>query len=247
MRDGLSDREAFRRTIGELKRRGQSDLLSTGVLIDLPLAKELARKGSDVRCGVNLVCCPNREIVGRIAAIQRRLFEYEPAQYYYPPQDLHLTLVEICHSRTEEEANEIALAAQSLAPRFLARQPPAVVDEPTLAYDSKSAALNFLPRDERLQRVREAVREDLACHGLPVASRYPPRSAHIALLRYTTPLRTAAEKWVEVLNSCEITLEGAWVLTPVWLTWGATWYGMENRISRYGPMIVGSEVSDAIA
>jgi hypothetical protein len=74
------------------------------VVIDDTLVKELAESGSDVRYGVNLVCCPKREIVEQVTAIQERLFGFEPAQYYYPPQDLHLTLVEIRHSRSEKDA-----------------------------------------------------------------------------------------------------------------------------------------------
>ena len=239
MSRGATDREAFTRTIGQYKQKGEKELLSTCIVIDNVLVRELRETGSDLRCGVNLICRPDREAVKRIAAIQRRLSEYEPAQYYCPPRDLHLTLVEICHGRTQEDANRIAMAVRSLAPRLFERQSPAVLDGPMLAYDSRGAALNFLPCDGRLQHLRKTIREDLARNRVSIESRYLPASAHITLLRYIAPLTTPAAKWVEVLNGCDVSVDTRWVLSPVWLTWGATWYGMHGRISRYGPIVCG--------
>ncbi len=234
------DRALFRRGIQKYRENGESDLRSSGVVIDELLVKELSERGSDLRFGVNLVCCPVREIVEQITAIQQRLSAFEPAQYFYPARDLHLTLVEICHSRSEKDAAAVALATQSLLPQFLEREQPAAIDAPTVVFDRRAAAVNFLPRDERLQQLRFAIREYLALHGVAADSRYPPRSAHITFLRYVRPLRTPAAEWVDVLNRCQIEFNAAWVLDPVWLRWGATWYGMGNRISRFGPMRVGS-------
>ncbi len=241
--DSMSDREAFRQRRDAYGNKGERDVLSTGIVLDEVLVRELRQEGSDIRHGVNLICCPNHAIRDHITALQRRLYQYEPTQYYYPGRDLHLTLVEICQSRTEEEAQRLASSVQSIVPSFLERQPPAVLDDPALIHDSSGAALNFLPRDERLQQLRQALRDELARHRITVASRYVPTSAHITLLRYVTPLTTPAEKWVEVLQDAKLTVPATWPLQSVWLTWGATWYGMESRISRYGPMRVGGKVS----
>jgi 2'-5' RNA ligase len=237
----VTGREAFIRTIAQYKQNGERELLATGIVIDDVLVRELRGKGSDLRFGVALICRPNREVVKCISAIQLRLFQYEPAQYYYPRRDLHLTVAEICTGRTREDANRIAAAARSVA-RLLERESPAGLDSLVLAYDGRGAALNFLPSDARLQQLRQAIREDLARNGVSVESRYPPMSAHVTLLRYIAPLRTPAAQWVEVLNHCEVTVDTPWVLSPVWLTWGATWYGMHGRISRYGPMVMGGSL-----
>ena len=234
------DREEFRRNAGEFRSKGEAELLSTGAFVDGELVQELARRGSDLRHGVNLVCFPTKEIVEQIAAVQRELSEFEPGQYYYAPQDLHLTLVEVCHSRSEEEATQIARAIRSLAPALLERQQAAAVDEAMIASDARGAAVNFLACDERLQRLRTTILEELGRGGVAAASRYPPRSAHVTFLRYVMPLRTPAARWVELLRRCRIEAGAPWVLNPVWLTWGATWYGMESRISRFGPMTVGT-------
>jgi hypothetical protein len=207
---------------------------STGVVVDEVLARELAHPGSDSRHGVNLVCCPGPGLIEKIAAIQRRLSEFEPGQYYYPPNDLHLTLVEICHSRSEAEAASIAHAVQSLAPSFLARERPAALHSPELVFDEKAVAVRFLPCDDRLQQLRASIREHLAAHRVVGDPRYPQRSAHITFLRYLEPLRTPAEAWFDLLGDCRIELDRPWVLDEVWLTWGATWYGMASRTKK-GP------------
>ncbi len=239
----MSDREAFRQTRAEYKNKGERDVLSTGIVLDEVLIRELREKGSDIRHGVNLICLPNQTIVNQITTLQRQLFQYEPTQYYYPGRDLHLTLIEICHSRAEEEAQHLASAVQSIVPFFLeGQQPPAVLDDPVLIHDSRGAALNFLPRDEQLQHLRQALRDELALHGITIASRYAATSAHITLLRYITPLTTPAEKWVDILRDAKSTILAAWPLQSVWLTWGATWYGMESRMSRYGPMKIGGNI-----
>ena len=240
----MSDREAFRQTRAEYRNKGERDVLSTGIVLDETLIRELRQKGSDIRHGVNLICLPNQAIVDHITALQRRLSRYEPTQYYYPGRDLHLTLVEICHSRAEEEAQHLASAVQSIVPFFLERQqqPAAVLDDPVLIHDSSGAALNFLPRDEQLQHLRQALRDELALHGITITSRYAPTSAHITLLRYVKPLTTQVEKWVEILQDEKSTMLAAWPLRSVWLTWGATWYGMESRMSRYGPMKIGGNI-----
>ena len=241
----MRDREAFRQTRAEYKNKGERDVLSTGIVLDEVLIRELRETGSDIRHGVNLICLPNQAIVDQITALQRRLFQYEPTQYYYPGRDLHLTLVEVCHSRTEVEAQHLASAVQSIVPSFLERQqqPPAVLDDPMLIHDSRGAALNFLPRDEQLQHLRQALRDELSLNGTTIASRYPPTSAHITLLRYVTPLTTPAEKWVEILRDAKSTILAAWPLQSVWLTWGATWYGMGSRMSRYGPMRISGNIT----
>ncbi|MGA2119905.1 MAG: hypothetical protein ABSH56_34835 [Bryobacteraceae bacterium] len=234
----VTGREAFIRTIAQCKQNGARELLATGIVIDDVLVRELREKGSDLRCGVALICRPNREVDKCISAIQRRLFHYEPAQYYYPRRDLHLTVAEICTGRTQEDANRIAAAARPVA-RLFESESPAVLDSPVLAYDGSGAALNFLPSDARLQKLRQGIRENLARNGVSVEPRYLPMSAHVTLLRYIAPLRTPTAQWIEVLNHCEVIGDTRWVLSPVWLTWGATWYGMHGRISRFGPMDCG--------
>ncbi len=235
----MGDREQFIERINVSREEAVKALLASGCVLDQVLIEELAEPGSDQRCGVNLVCRPSEEIVERIADLQHRLFEHEPEQYYYPPQDLHLTLVEVCHSRTREEAERIAAAVRSCAPGLLSPETPAAIDAPAVTFDRKGVALSFLPCDSRLQSTRQAIRENLGRNGVAVESRYLPLSAHITLLRYIRPLRTPMSSWIETLTTAGVAASSAWVLSPLWLTWGASWYGRRSRISQFGPIAPG--------
>src|SRR5215207_6239106 len=90
-------RKVFLQNIMQRRHEGQLSLQS-GPLVDKILVQELNRPHTDMRCGVNLICRPTIDVVQYIVSIQEYLRIFEPDQYYYPPSDLHLTLLEICHS-----------------------------------------------------------------------------------------------------------------------------------------------------
>lgn len=212
----------------------------SGPVVDKILIQELHSTHTDMRCGVNIVCRPTIDVVEYIASIQEYLSEFEPDQYYYPPSDLHLTLVEICHSRTPEDVALIADVVGSKFNRIAAATPLPKVDSPMLVFDSHAIALNFLPADDALQNARHSIREELLNIGIPMDSRHETPSAHVTLMRYINPLRSTSEEWVSKLLNVPRKPELAWLMSPVWLTWGANWYGMRSRIEEIGPIQLGA-------
>jgi 2'-5' RNA ligase len=221
------------------RQEGQLSLMS-GAVVDRVLVQELDSPHTDMRCGVNIICRPTIEIVEYIVSTQEYLRVLEPDQYYYPPSDLHLTLVEICHSRTPEEVAPIARVVGPELNRIAAMTSPSKVDSPMLVFDSHAVALNFLPADDALQNARQAILEGLANLGISTDARYETRSAHVTLMRYITPLHSPSEEWISNLLNVPTTPELTWLLSPVWLTWGASWYGMRSRIEEIGPIQLGA-------
>jgi 2'-5' RNA ligase len=221
------------------RHEGQLSLMS-GPVVDKILVQELDSSGTDMRCGVNIVCRPTIDVVEYIVSIQEYLRSLEPDQYYYPPSDLHLTLVEICHSRTPEDVFRIASAVGSEIRRIAAMTIPPKVDSPMLVFDAHAAALNFLPIDDALQNARQSIVHELGNIGISIDSRHEARSAHVTLMRYISPLRSASDEWVNNLLNVPPKPKLAWLLSPVWLTWGANWYGMRSRIEEIGPIELGA-------
>ena len=169
-------RKVFLQNILQRRREGQLSLMS-GPVVDRILVQELESPHTDMRCGVNIICRPTIEVVEYIVSIQQYLNVFEPDQHYYPPSDLHLTLVEICHSRTPEDAFLIAGAVGSEIRRIAAMTSAPKVDSPMLVFDSHAIALNFLPTDDALQNVRQSVVEGLANIGISIDSRRETKSA----------------------------------------------------------------------
>jgi 2'-5' RNA ligase len=231
----MDEQAAFLTRIHDHRAKGAQALLDKHAEPDPTLIQELRTPGSDQRYGVNLIVRPPPSVIGYIESLQERLCTREPDQYFYPADDLHLTLLEICSSRPQADVERLAVAVVQALPDVLQSAPRALLVRPLLGYDQRACALHFLPIDHALQTLRHHLVNQLAAHGITVAPRYAPQSAHVTLMRYVRPLRTEPTAWVETLNHAapESTLE--WLVDSVWLTWGATWYGMQARTQMRGP------------
>jgi len=234
-----NEQAAFLARLHEYRRRGARALLEHGVEPDPVLIQEVSAPGGDQRYGVNLLARPPLHVVSYISALQEQLRLHESDQYCCPPGDLHLTLVEICSSRPQHEAERLAAAVVRALPKIAQTALPALLVRPLPGYDQRACALNFLPADNALQALRGHLANQLAGHGITIAPRYTPQSAHVTLLRYLRPLRSDSAAWVETLENASCgTLE--WSLDAIWLSWGATWYGMQGRTTLRGPYSLGT-------
>ena len=230
---------AVLQNILQRRHRGEQALLTTGAMLDDTLAAELLTPGSDHRGGVNIIVCPPSAVIYHITRLQHHLRAYEPHQYYYPATDLHLTVLEICFGQPLSELDAIAASVITALPLAIQAVPVPHLGTPLLGYDARACALNFIPLDQSFVQMREKLVERLAVHGVHLAPRYPPQSAHVTFMRYVELLQTPTVHWVAVLKelaSAESSL--LWTLNELWVTWGATWYGKQSRINRAGPYIL---------
>jgi len=232
---GKRSRDPFSEKLEEFNRRGEELLAAGGGVIDEVLRSELKVPGTDRRCGVNLACRPPNDVATAVRFVQKILSQFEPDQYYYPPSDLHLTLVEICHSRSLEETSNLADSIRTKLRDVVASLPAPRLMSPMLGFDARACAVNFFPADGTLRSVRQSIREQLVKLRVAIDSRYEPQSAHLTIMRYIAPLHTEPRRWVKMLREVKLASDITWSLSSVWLTWGANWYGMRSRISEYGP------------
>jgi hypothetical protein len=233
----INDQAIFLARLQDYRRTGAQALLEHGVEPDSLLLQEVRTPGADQRYGVNLIARPPLPVVSYIRTLQERLRVQEPCQYFYPADDLHVTLIECCSGQVQGDAETLARAVVSVLPNMLERAPQALLVCPLLGYDQRACALNFLPIDHALQALRDHLVTQLSDHGIAIVPRYPPRSAHVTFLRYLQPLQTDPTAWVDLLQSVPDTaLE--WQIDALWLTWGATWYGMLGRTRICGPYVL---------
>jgi 2'-5' RNA ligase len=219
--------------------KGAQALLDNGAEPDPLLIQELSASGADQRYGVNLIVRPSPRVVTYIHAVQERLRAHEPEQYFYPADDLHLTLIELCSSRPQFEVERLAAAVAQALPEMVHTALRALLVGPLLGYDQRACALNFLPADDALQTLRGYLVNQLTTHGITIAPRYTPQSAHVTLMRYLRPLQTDLMSWLEILTHAAPRAILEWPLDAIWLTWGATWYGMQDRTQMCGPYLLG--------
>jgi hypothetical protein len=232
------DQAAFLTRLHDYRRKGVQALLDQGVEPDSLLRQELAAAGADQRYGVNLIVRPPLPVITYIHTVQERLRAQEPDQYFYPSNDLHLTLLELCSSRSQCEAEILAAFLVKLLPQMVQTAPRALLVRPLLSYDRRACAVNFLLVDHTLQALRGHFIAQLTSQGVTIAPRYAPQSAHVTIMRYLQPLQSDQSTWVETLEA----VPGAaieWQLDAIWVTWGATWYGMQGRTKMKGPYRLG--------
>jgi 2'-5' RNA ligase len=202
--------------------------------MDEILVAELAHPGSDVRCGVNLICRPPDRIVDLALSIQSKLRQLESHQYFYPAADLHLTVLEFSHSRSAAEAEDIVGTVRVSAPTLFADLPRFELVAPVLTSDARAVALRFNPADERLSILRSRLRARAEELRIPRDARYLQSSAHVTLMRYVAPMAAEPVKWARLIES-GVENENDWTASALWMTWGANWYGMRSRIKEAGP------------
>jgi len=119
-----------------------------------------------------------------------------------PPQNLHTTVLEVAHSLTEKEIEEIVQifeASQDVTAAQIAEYPvthKSRLLKPMISFDASAMALSFVPAaGENLQvgdksddysyhHLRRDVFQMVRQAQLPVASRYIVPSAHVTIARF---------------------------------------------------------------
>lgn len=199
---------------------------------------------------------PPQKVKSLIAAVQQRIQTAASRLWLMPPDNLHMTALEITHSLTDPEIR--ALVSQ-LEPRL-----PDITDytythrarliKPLVTYDAQALALSFLPAaGEALPADRSAEDDAFSYHhlrrdlyalagssGVKVASRYVVPSAHLTIGRfiYASEFEDAegkvdSGKVAELVRVIEET--NAWLQADYWPREGS------DSIRSGGEWIVGEE------
>jgi hypothetical protein len=136
----------------------------------------------DRRRGLTLIARPSAEVRSRIAQIQEVIQTAAGDQYYYPPEDLHFTVLSVIPASDSYEANEesdrlfqgiVSKAARS------ARQT-RIILRGVISSDDSILVKGF-PLDSSLQHLRSELRRLIrdTRFAADLDRRYPIRTAHM--------------------------------------------------------------------
>jgi hypothetical protein len=134
------------------------------------------------------------------------LTEIITALWLMPLANLHLTVLEVAHSLTEEEIEKFVQILQSskdVTSSQIAKHPlyhPTRLIKPMLSFDSAALALSFVPaagdhpegdsagkaNPYTYHHLRRDIFDMVRQSNVPVASRYSVPSAHLTIARFTT-------------------------------------------------------------
>jgi 2'-5' RNA ligase len=155
-------------------------------LIDSPL---------DTQRGLTLLARPPAAITAIVEAILADFRRIEPAQYYYPASDIHLTVLSIisCHqgftlAAIDPDAYRAAAEALTQASQ------PFTISYAGLTASAGGIMVQGFPQDEGLQQLRDATRTYFQASGLQqsIDQRYQLHTAHSTVIRFRKPLADPA-------------------------------------------------------
>lgn len=145
---------------------------------------------------------PPKRIRQLVETLQKRLLGYAPSLWFMPVGCLHMTVLEITHSKTEAEIEHLVNTMESKVPELtdFTYDHRARLVKPMLSYDAAAIALSFLPAaGEGLPEEKAANADAYTYHhlrrdmyglcrsaGVEVASRYVVPSSHLTIARFVT-------------------------------------------------------------
>ncbi|AMM50767.1 hypothetical protein TH61_05645 [Rufibacter sp. DG15C] len=185
----------------------------------------LASKTPDTRRGITLLARPNPEVQTRIQEMLQRLKVVEPSQYYYPAQDLHLTLLSIISCLPDFDSRSIQAGDYCrLLQEALHGIQPFIIYYKGITASPSCIMVQGFPDGEGLQQLREQVRTAFKNSDLPhtIDQRYEIHTAHSTVLRFQAPLKNPAA-FLSLLEQFRATDFGSFTIEQVELVYN-DWY-----------------------
>lgn len=148
----------------------------------------------DDRRGLTLLARPPAPITAAIETILADFRALEPAQYYYPAADIHLTILSLISCYPGFTLAQIDPAAYQCALRDITRLArPFRIRYEGLTASPGGIMVQGFPEDEGLEELREATRTFFRASGLQqsIDTRYSIHTAHSTVIRFTRPLSDA--------------------------------------------------------
>jgi vesicle-fusing ATPase len=143
---------------------------------------------------------PPQKVRNLIASVQRMLFEVAPNLWLMPQDCLHMTALEVTHSRTAEEIEKLVNSLREFIPSITdyTLDYRARLVRPMISFDASALALSFLPAagenptsgrsldDDRYSyhHLRRDLYNKLSETGVEVDSRYVVPSSHLTIGRF---------------------------------------------------------------
>ncbi|MCA8830411.1 2'-5' RNA ligase family protein [Hymenobacter pini] len=154
----------------------------------------LLHSPQDTRRGITLLARPPAAVTAAIEAILADFRSIEPAQYYYPASDIHLTILSIISCYAGFTLGQIDPVAYRQAVQQIAR----LVRPFRIRYEGFTASpggimVQGFPEDDGLENLRDVTREFFRNSSLQqsIDTRYSIHTAHSTVIRFTEPLADA--------------------------------------------------------
>lgn len=157
---------------------------------EVQIDPHLANRTGDLRRGVTLVFRPSPAVRDVIAELLNRLRAICPEQYFYQPEELHVTVLAIV-SGTEQWQRQMGRVEECrrVIGEMLKNQPPFKMRFQGVTASPGVVMIQGFPMDDGLASLRDTLRQALTKNGLGDMPdrRYKNAGAHISAMRFRQP------------------------------------------------------------
>jgi len=186
----------------------------------------------DTRRGITLLTRPPAPVTAALAEIMAEFQLTEPAQYYYPPTDIHLTILSIISCCPDFKLSEIDPVSYCSALRQIIQfiLPFRLIYQGLTASAGGILAQGF-PRGNGLDELRAAIKDVFQHTDLQqsIDNRYSIQTAHSTIIRFKSPLRNPA-KLLANLKKYERHFFGSFEVSKLELVYNDWYQRAENTV-----------------
>lgn len=192
----------------------------------------LLDSAQDTRRGITLLARPPAPIAVALAKMMAEFQLTEPAQYYYPPTDIHLTILSIISCYSAFKLNDINPVNYCSALRQIIQFiPPFRLTYQGLTASAGGILVQGFPQGNGLDELRAAIR-DLFQHAdlqQSIDKRYSIQTAHSTIIRFKSPLQNPA-KLLANLKKYEGCFFGSFEVSKLELVYNDWYQRAENTV-----------------
>ncbi|MGA2244829.1 MAG: 2'-5' RNA ligase family protein [Verrucomicrobiota bacterium] len=191
----------------------------------------LSDRVNDRRRGVCLIFRPSPEVQARVKAFLDELAAAFPGQYFYQPEELHVTVLTLISAsgHWRSEMRDVA-AFRVILRDVLGRHDPMAIEFNGVTAAPNAIMVQGFPRGEALENIRNDLRQAFAQSGFAnrLDRRYRSRTAHLTAMRFA---RADADwrRLLAVLTAHRGTAFGTDYVQNIELVWG-DWYGSTDNL-----------------
>lgn len=150
----------------------------------------LPDKTRDLRRGLTLLCRPDREVQRAIGTLLAALAEVAPGQYFYRPQEFHVTILSIVPgSELWQDKIGPLTTYRSVVGKVLNGQRGFSIAFRGVTASAHAVLVQGFATDATLAELRDRLREELQKHNVAaeLARKYRIQTAHLTIMRFCRP------------------------------------------------------------
>ena len=191
----------------------------------------LADRAGDGRRSVTLALRPEPAVQMAVNRFLRQLAVAAPDQYFYRPDELHVTVLAVIPGSEAWRKKIRDLAAiHAVIGKVLRRRRPFVISFRGVTASPDTVMIQGFPKSEALVEIRDELREVLRKNRLggDLDRRYKINTAHITVMRFGT-VRADWKAFVDLLKANRQTDFGDTRVRKLQLLWG-DWYASAQSV-----------------